>query len=309
MAPPAGCSTCPCCRPCPGWYCGAIVSSRPDAVRAARPEVKIFPDIAGACDDTAIGLVVIPTPNVTHAALAAEALAARHVVVDKPFTLTVAEAKGLIDLARTKGRVVSVFQNRRWDADFLTLRQVIESGSIGEPVHLASRFDRFRPQVPNRWRDRAGPGSGLWYDLGPHLIDQVLQLFGTPRAVYLDLAAQRDGASTDDRFHALLRYDRLRVVLHASTLAAAETPRFELHGTRGSYLKYGLDPQEEALKAGGTPGAPGWGVDKREGMFTTASGSAPVPNIAGDYRQYYLALRDAVRGTGPIRSPRARRWR
>ena len=99
---------------------------------------------------------------------------------------------------------------------------MIESGSIGEPVHLASRFDRFRPQVPNRWRDRAGPGSGLWYDLGPHLIDQVLQLFGTPRAVYLDLAAQRDGASTDDRFHALLRYDRLRVVLHASTLAASE---------------------------------------------------------------------------------------
>ena len=162
-----------------------------------------------------------------------------------------------------------------------------------------SHFDRFRPQVPDRWRDRAGPGAGLWYDLGPHLIDQALQLFGPPRAVFVDLAAQRDGATTDDRFHALLRYDRLRVVLHATALAAAESPRFVLHGTKGSWVKFGLDPQEEALKAGGAPGSPGWGRDGREGTLTTMAGSVAVPNLPGDYRQYYLAVRDAIRGTGP----------
>lgn len=288
----------------PGLALRAIVSSRPDVVHAALPGIRVLPDLAAACADAAIDLVILPTPNATHAALAAQALAAgKHVVVDKPFTVTVAEARGLVELAQARGRVVSVFQNRRWDADFLTLRRLLAAGSVGRPVHLESRFDRFRPEVPDRWRDRAGSGSGLWYDLGPHLVDQALQLFGPPRAIFLDLAAQRDGAVTDDRFHALLRYDRLRVVLHASTLAVAATPRFELHGTSGSYLKYGLDAQEEALKAGGTPGAPGWGVDPLSGTLTTAAGSVPVANLAGDYRQYYLALRDAVRGDGPNAVP------
>ena len=209
----------------PASPCALVVSRDPEAVRAALPEVRAVRDFAAACADPGIDLIVIPTPNDTHAPLAAQALAAgKHVVVDKPFTLTVAEARGLLDLARARGRVLSVFQNRRWDADFLTLRQVLASGAVGVPVHLESHFDRFRPQVPDRWRDRAGPGAGLWYDLGPHLIDQALQLFGPPRAVFVDLAAQRDGATTDDRFHALLRYDRLRVVLHATALAAAETP-------------------------------------------------------------------------------------
>ena len=244
-------------RATPGLELRTIVSRRPDEVRAALPEVMAVRDFAAACADPAIDLVVIPTPNDTHAPLAAQALqAGKHVVVDKPFTLTVAEAESLLALAAAKGRVLSVFQNRRWDADFLALRQVLGSGAVGEPVLLESRFDRFRPEVPDRWRDRPGPGSGLWYDLGPHLVDQALQLFGPPRAIFLDLAAQRDAATTDDRFHALLRYDRLRVTLHATTLAAAETPRFALHGTRGSWVKYGTDPQEAALKAGTLPRRP-----------------------------------------------------
>ena len=205
----------------------------------------------------------------------------------------------LLALAAANDRVLSVFQNRRWDADFLTLRRVLASGAIGEPVHFESHIDRFRPQVPDRWRDRAGPGAGLWYDLGPHLLDQALQLFGRPQALFVDLAAQRDGATTDDRFHAHLRYDRLRVVLHATALAAAETPRYVLHGTRGSWVKHGPDPQEEALKAGGVPGSAGWGADSREGILTTSTGSVPVPNAPGDYRQYYLAVRDAILGRGP----------
>ncbi len=276
-----------------------IVSRNPAEVQAALPQVRAVRNFAAVCADPEIDLIVIPTPNHTHAPLAAQALeAGKHVVVDKPFALSVAEAQALLDLAQARGQVLSVFQNRRWDADFLTLRQVIASRAVGEPVHLESHIDRFRPQVPDRWRDRAGPGSGLWYDLGPHLIDQALQLFGMPRAMFVDLAAQRDGATTDDRFHALLRYDRLRVVLHATTLAAAQTPRFVLHGTRGSWVKHGLDTQEDALKAGGVPGSHGWGHDPREGMLTTMAGSVAVPNVPGDYRQYYLAVRDAIRGTG-----------
>lgn len=284
----------------PGLALRTIVSRNPEAVQAALPQVSAVRDFAAVCADPEIDLIVIPTPNDTHAPLAAQALeAGKHVVVDKPFALTVAEACGLLDLAQAKGRVLSVFQNRRWDADFLTLRQVLASGAIGEPAHLESHFDRFRPQVPERWRDRAGPGAGLWYDLGPHLIDQALQLFGPPRAVFVDLAAQREGATTDDRFHALLRYDRLRVVLHATALAAAESPRFVLHGSKGSWIKYGLDTQEDALKAGGVPGSPGWGEDKRDGTLTTAAGSVALRNLPGDYRQYYLAVREAIRGAGP----------
>jgi predicted dehydrogenase len=152
--------------------------------------------------------------------------------------------------------------------------------------------------VPDRWRDRAGPGAGLWYDLGPHLVDQAVQLFGPPRAVFVDLAAQRDGATADDWFHALLRYDRLRVVLHATALAAVPSPRFVLHGTGGSWVKHGLDTQEEALKAGARPGGPGWGDDPSPGRLTTAAGVEETPGVPGDYRQYYLAVRDAIAGGG-----------
>ena len=287
-------------RATPGLELRTIVTRRPEAVHAALPGMPTTPDFAAACADPAIELVVIPTPNDTHAPLAAQALAAgKHVVVDKPFTLTVAEAQALIDLAAAKGRLLSVFHNRRWDADFLALRDVLRSGAVGRPVLLESRFDRFRPLVPDRWRDRAGPGSGLWYDLGPHLVDQALQLFGPPDSVQLDLAQLRDGASTDDHFQALLRYDRLRVTLHATTLAAAATPRFALHGTSGSWIKYGTDPQEEALKAGTLPGSPGWGLDPRPGTLTTAAGSEVVHGPPGDYGAYYREIHDAIRGHGP----------
>ncbi len=287
-------------RTIPGLRLRTVVSRRPDEVRAALPDVRAEADFAAACADPAIALVVIPTPNATHAPLAAQALAAgKHVVVDKPFTLDVAEAEALLAQARAAGRLVSVFQNRRWDSDFLTLRRLLAEGAVGVPTHFESHFDRFRPRVPDRWRDRAGPGAGLWYDLGPHLVDQAVQLFGPPQAVFVDLAAQRDGATADDRFHALLRYDRLRVVLHATALAAAETPRFVVHGTAGSWVKHGLDTQEEALKAGTMPGAAGWGHDPRPGRLTTADGTVDTPGEPGDYRQYYLATRDAIAGDGP----------
>ncbi|HEY0419935.1 MAG TPA: oxidoreductase [Acetobacteraceae bacterium] len=287
-------------RSIPGLSLHAVVSSRPEAVRAAVPEVAVHTQYATVCADPDIDLIVIPTPNATHAPMAEAALrAGKHVVVDKPFTLDLAEAEALLALAAERGRVLSVFQNRRWDSDFLTLRAVLESGRVGRPVYLESHFDRFRPVVAGRWRDGDGPGTGLWYDLGSHLLDQALQLFGPPRAIWADLAVMRDGARAPDHIHAVLHYDRLRVVLHATTLAAAEPPRFVLHGTDGSFVIHGLDPQEDALKAGAVPGNPGWGMGGQDGVLTTTEGSVTVPSQPGDYRQFYLALREAMLGRGP----------
>jgi scyllo-inositol 2-dehydrogenase (NADP+) len=286
-------------RAVPGFRVDAVSSSRPDAVRSVLSDVRIHADAESLCRDPDLDLIILPTPNQTHAPLAEVALrAGKHVLVDKPFALDAVEAAGLLSLAAAEGRVLSVFQNRRWDGDFLTLQAVIRSGRIGRPVEFQSHFDRFRPGVPQRWRDQAGPGSGIWYDLGPHLADQALQLFGRPKSVFADLAELRDGAETPDYAHAVLYYDRLRVVLHATTLAAALPPRFVLHGTAGSFVIHGLDPQEDALKAGMVPGAPGWGLGAPDGVLTTADGTETVPRLAGDYRHCYQALHDAIRGAG-----------
>ncbi len=290
-------------RATPGLSLRAVASSRPDAVREALPQVRVHADAMSLCRDPDLDLVVIPTPNDTHAALAETALdAGRHVVVDKPFALDAAEAERLLGLARDRGLVLTVFQNRRWDGDFLTLARILRSGRIGRPVALHSHFDRFRPAVPVRWRDRPGPGSGLWYDLGPHLVDQALQLFGPPRDVFADLACLRDGAVTDDHFHAVLRYERLEVVLHATTLAAAGGPRFALHGTEGSFVVAGLDPQEAQLKDGAAPGDPGFGLGAPDGRLVTAEGEERVARVPGDYRAFYEGVRDAVRhgGAAPV---------
>lgn len=281
-----------------------VVSRDAGKVHADCPGVHVCAEPQAAFDDPAIDLVVIAAPNAAHAPLAIAALnAGRHVVVDKPFTTTVDEARAVIAAADRNGRLVSVFQNRRWDADFLTLRQLVEDGALGEVVELHSHFDRFRPQVRERWREAPGAGTGLWFDLGPHLVDQVLQLFGVPLSVQADLAVQRDTAVVDDFFHVLLRYRRLRVVLHAGALVAANSLRFAAHGTRGSFVKHGLDPQEAALRAGTKPGAPGWGHDPVPGVLTRP-GEDPmetrvVAGAAGDYRAFYAAMRDAIHGIAP----------
>ena len=287
----------------PGLRLHGVVSGNPAAVRADFPGTTVHADPARAFADPAVDLVVLATPNATHAPLAIAALqAGRHVLVDKPFATSLEQAQSVLAAAQAAGRIASVFQNRRWDADFLALRALLDAGTLGEVVELHSHFDRFRPQVPDRWRERAGPGAGLWFDLGPHLVDQVLQLFGMPLSVQADIAAQRDGAVVDDFFHVVLRYPRLRAVLHAGALVAAAGPRFAVHGTRGSYLKYGLDPQEDALRAGLAPGSPDWGSDPRPGALTFiedgAVASRPYPGPPGDYRACYAAMRDAILGTG-----------
>lgn len=296
----------------PGLELAAVSSSDAGKVQAALPEVDVVskPQALFARDD--IDLVVIPTPNETHFPLAKAALAAdKHVVLDKPFTVSVSEARLLKTQADENELLLSVFHNRRWDSDFLTLRSLLEEGTLGRVVSLESRFDRFRPEVRDRWREQPKPGGGIWYDLGPHLLDQACELFGMPRAILLDLANRREGARIDDDFVCLLDYDGLRVELKASALVASPTPRFAVHGTRGSYVKYGLDPQEDRLKAGEMP-APQWGKDSRHGTLTLRDGegegaslvSREQPTLPGDYLAYYRGIVDALygEGTNPVES-------
>ncbi|MBM3116019.1 oxidoreductase [Jeongeupia naejangsanensis] len=283
----------------PGMALAAIVSSSKDKVAADWPDVPVHADVASVLADPAIGLVVIATPNDTHFDLARRALeAGKHVVVDKPFTVTVAEAHRLEAVAARAERVLSVFHNRRWDADFLTLKALVTSGKLGDVVQFESHFDRFRPQVRQRWREAAVPGAGLWYDLGPHIVDQALQLFGKPDAVYADLAQRRDGAQATDYFHVLLRYAQTRVILHGSVLVPGGSPRFAVHGTAASYIKHGLDVQEDQLKAGAQPGCDGWGKDEMHGICYVGNADAPIvepiATQAGDYRHYYAGVRDSV---------------
>lgn len=277
----------------------AIATRQGEAARGAAPEAAIVATPEDLFARADIELVVVATPNDTHAPLARAALAAgKHVVVDKPFALDLAEARGIAKAARDAGRLLSVFHNRRWDSDFLSVRAAIEAGRVGAVTHFESHIDRFRPEVRDRWRETAGPGAGIWYDLGPHLIDQALVLFGAPESTQLDLAIQRPGAVVDDWAHAVLTYGSgLRVILQASMLARAPAPRFLIHGAGGSVLKREADQQEAQVIAGLVPGAPAWGRDDDPLICTDASGAfEAIPAASGDQRRYYSAIAKAVRG-------------
>ena len=199
-----------------------------------------------------------------------------------------------------------MFHNRRWDSDFLTVKELLKAGTLGRLVNFESHFDRFRPEVRDRWREKAAPGGGIWYDLGPHLLDQACELFGMPHAILLELGIRRDGAKADDDFLALLNYEGFRVTLAAGTLVADPTPRFRIHGTQGSFIKYGLDPQEDRLKAGETP-SPHWGEDTQYGSLMLREGegeNAPLvrrelPTLPGDYLAYYQGIAAAIRYKAP----------
>ena len=279
----------------------AVSSSRPERVAADLPGVEVVPSALELVASSSVDLVVIATPPDSHVSLAAAALrAGRHVVVDKPMAPTLEEAREIAALARRSQRVLAVFQNRRWDGDFLALTDLLSRGVLGDVVHFESHFDRYRPLVRDRWRERPGAGAGLWQDLGPHLVDQALQLFGLPERVMASLAAQRAGAQVDDWAHVVLEYTRLRVILHASVLVAAHSPRFIMHGQHASWIKYGLDAQEGQMVAALMPGD---GSFPREGEHavlvdgaTGAQKQTPLP--PGDYPEFYARLRDAISGAG-----------
>ncbi|MDO9609471.1 MAG: oxidoreductase [Brevundimonas sp.] len=286
----------------PGLTLTAVVSSRPEAFHADLPHVDVLPDLDAALARDDIGLIVVATPDALHAEQSIAALqAGKSAVVDKPFAATLADAQAVAAVAADAPGVFSVFQNRRWDADFLTLRRLIAEGELGDVAVFESHYDRFRPTVTDRWKDQRD--GGVWADLGPHLIDQAVQLFGPPLAVYADLQAQRVGATAIDYAHVLLRYDRLRVILNMSHLAADAGLRYVVHGTGGSFIKHGLDAQESQSKAGLRPGCPDWGLDPSPGVLTQQIDgqtlrTTPTPE-RGDYPAFYAAVRDAIRGEGP----------
>lgn len=284
----------------PGLRLLAVVSSRAAEVRANLPDVAVLQRLDDLLADDRIALAVVATPNATHFELTRRALqAGRHVVVDKPFTVTTAEALTLTEEARRRARLLSVFHNRRWDADFLTVQRLLAEAVLGDVVCFESRYDRFRPEVRDRWRERAEPGSGTWFDLGAHLADQALRLFGPPVALFADLARQRSGAQATDYFHVLLRYPgSLRVVLHGSSLAAAGGRQMIVHGTRGTCITTGPDPQEEALKRGERPGGTDWGDDPACARVTMVEHGVAAERLVepqrGDYAEYYRRVRDAL---------------
>jgi predicted dehydrogenase len=287
----------------PGLTLAVIGSRQGSGVSSVYPDAEIVSDPLSAVRHPDVDLVVIATPNDTHALLADAALrAGKHVVVDKPFTVTLAEAGALAALAAEVQRVLSVFQNRRWDSDFLGVRREITGGRVGEVVELRSEMSRHRPEVRDRWRERAGPGSGVWYDLGPHLIDQALVLFGPPESVQADLRVQRRGGSAIDWFHAILGYGPMRVILASSMLARDAPARFLVRGTKGSLTKRRGDVQEDQLLGGMKPGSPGWGLDPDPLVFAGGDEGAPMELAApaGDYLAYYASIRDAIRGEGEL---------
>lgn len=294
----------------PAMEVAAIVTSDPGRARAAAHEHPGARVMASADElwaaPGALDLVVVAAPNRAHVPLARAAIAAGvAVVVDKPLAPTAAEGRALADEARAAGVPLSVFHNRRWDGDFLTLRRLLADGALGSPVRLESRFDRWRPEVDaGRWRERADPADagGLLADLGSHLIDQAIVLFGRPVEVRAELDARRPGALVDDDCVVALRHaGGERSHLWASMLAPDDPPRLRAVGLRGAYVKHGLDGQEQALREGAVPGGPGWGVEppERWGRLYDGSGSRPVPTEPGAYPAFYAAMARTLRDGSP----------
>ncbi|PTS90462.1 oxidoreductase [Sphingomonas sp. HMWF008] len=280
----------------PGMRLASVVTSRRADVARDWPEAAVVADAATLLADPAIDLVVIATPDHLHAPLAKAALeAGKHVVIDKPFVTDPADGAALIALAEARGLMLSAFHNRRWDADFLTVQRLLAEGTLGEIALAELRWDRFRPAIKPGWRETEG--AGLLNDLGPHLLDQALQVFGAPDAVSADLATQRAAATTEDYFEVTLLYGSRRVIVSAATLLVQPRPRFALHGTGGSFVKHGIDPQEAVLRAGQPPSTPGFGEDAPEayGVLTAADGSTRrVPSERGDWRLYYQGVVAAI---------------
>lgn len=290
-----------------GLKLSRIASSNPERVRQLFPDVAAVTHAGDLIRAADVDLVVIATPNALHHTLAIDALNAnKHVVLEKPFTITATEAEELVQLAEKRNLVLSVFHNRRWDSDFLTVRHCIESGILGEINTCEIRFDRYRPELRNRWREQDLPGSGCLYDLGSHSIDQALQLFGSPKKISADVGVQRPGAFSPDYFHLIMDYGVRKVILHSGAIVRQAGPRFLVHGNKGSFIKYGMDPQEDALKQGRCPGAAGWGKeDERDhGQITHGDHglriSGKLESLPGSYQSYYEGISNAILGKGPI---------
>jgi predicted dehydrogenase len=291
-----------------GLELAAVMERSTNKAAERYPGLTIHRSLEAMLADDSLSLFVVATPNGTHFALAKEILrAGRNVVVDKPMTVTSAQAAELVGLAGKHKALLAPFHNRRWDSDFLTVQKLLHEASLGRLVAFESRFDRWRP-VPlteRSWKENADAGGGKLLDLGPHLADQALVLFGKPDAVSADVLREKDGPGVNDAFNIRLRYPGLIVTLGANSLSLPAAPRFHLRGTKGNYWKNGFDPQEAALNkitriadaAWGEEPAPNWGV--LHVGIEGGSVSRPVAALTGDYRLFYAGIRDALLGKAP----------
>lgn len=265
------------------------------------PHIDFTCNIDEVLKDDSIDLVIITTPNTTHFELCKKALLHnKHVVVEKPFTPTYKESMELYELAKERDMVLSVYHNRRFDGDFLTVKKMIQNKELGRLVEYESHFDRFRNYlIKDAWREHDLEGSGILFDLGSHIIDQALDIFGMPETVFADIRKQRDNIKVDDSFEVILGYPRLKVTLKATMLCNAPKLRFMLNGTKGSYVKYGTDPQEKALKTGKKIDDR-WGVENKEHwgtqylMLDSEVVENKIPTIKGDYRSYYIDIYESI---------------
>ena len=291
----------------PGLELACIVARSGDLAQQRYPNSRVVRTVEEMLADEEIRLCVVTTPNTSHYDLTRQCLLAGcDVIVDKPFTPTLREAEELVELAAKSKRLLTVYQDRRWDGDFQTIIKIIAAGTLGEISEYECRYDRFRPQLKGHWRERAEPGSGILFDLGPHLIDQPLVLFGIPQAVTAHLLHQR-GGPVDDGFDVALEYPKFRAMLRARMIAHTPTHHFLIHGRNGSFVKYGMDPQEDFLRSpnppSGTDWGPTWGVEPEQnwGTLTLVNGSAQkIKTEVGDYRNYYINVRDAIAGKSEL---------
>ena len=315
-----------------GLELAAIVQRSGSSAALAYPHAKVVTSVEEMLADPTIRLVVVATPNASHLPVARQCLlAGRDIVIDKPFALTSVEAAELIALARSHGRLLSVFQNRRWDGDFLTVRKLLDSDRLGRLVMFESHYDRYR-QLPrlHAWREDGSVGGGVLLDLGAHLVDQALVLFGVPHTVWASVRSEREGARSDDAFDLCLRYAPgpgavtgtaagpapagLSVWLRATCLARDPGPRFTLNGTLGTFRKFGIDCQEAHLLAGDLFSSRPWGVEgaEHDGTLVSDEAGEPVstriPTEPGDYRGYYENVRDALHGNAALAVTPLQAW-
>jgi scyllo-inositol 2-dehydrogenase (NADP+) len=292
-----------------GFNLSSVVQRNSDSSHRHYPSIKVIRTVDEVIEDPQIELVIVNTPNETHFPFAVKALeAGKHVVVEKPFTVTVKEANELIELSKRKNRILTAFQNRRWDGEFLTLKKVIHENMVGKIVELEAHYDRFRNYIEaNTWKEESGTGKGILYNLGAHMLDQALDLFGMPEEVDARVGIQRPGGQVDDFYDIRLQYKEMLVIIKSSYLVREQGPRYILHGTEGSFVaSSGIDPQEQALKEKKIPGSAGWGTQDKESwgkLNTTINGlhvEGRIETIAGNYMGFYHNLYDAIRNRKPL---------
>ncbi|ALS98816.1 oxidoreductase [Lacimicrobium alkaliphilum] len=280
-----------------------ISTSQTQQVRQAYPDVGIYNDAKQLLSQSGADLVIITAPNHVHYPLAEQALEkGLHVLIEKPMVIDTGQGHALIELAKQRNLVLAPFHNRRWDSDFLTVQKLIQEQRLGDIKVFESSFNRFRPTPRERWREQDIPGAGILYDLGPHLIDQALCLFGIPQTISATLRKSRPGSQAVDYFHLQLHYADKEILLHSDPYSTGPNPRFRVKGTKGTYIKDGLDPQEQRLRDGMLPDHNDWAAEKpyEYGTLYTETGKQRVTSECGGYQHLYNNLADAIVAEAPL---------